>query len=166
MRITKEMLSPSRDDAVRLNRSEKTSMIVLAYVCTVLEDMQKDLADRLSMIENGQARMKELSEKADALLNELRVTIPLNQRMNLQNTAQEYEIRLSPKMTPYRTNVVMQKDEFKELVDHARSKCHDCTDSDEECEKCGLYQLLTVLLPLDDYHDGMLCPYNLGEWAN
>ena len=166
MRITKEMLSPSRDDAVRINRSEKMSMIVLAYACTILEDLKKDLHDRLGMIEDGDERMREVSDRADALLNDLRVTIPLNQRMNLQNTAQDYEIRLSPKATPYRTNVVMQKDEFKELVDYARAKCRDCMDSDEECEKCGLFRLLTVILPLDDYHDGMLCPYNLGEWAN
>lgn len=166
MRITREMLSPSRDDAVRITRSEKMSMIVLAYACTILEDLKTDLADRLKMIDNGADRMNEVSEKADALLNELRVTIPLNQRMNLQNTAQDFEIRLSPKLAPCKTSVVMQKDEFKELVDFARVKCRDCMESDEECEKCGLFQLLTVLVPLNDYHDGMLCPYSLGEWAN
>ena len=166
MRITREMLSPSRADAVRINRSEKMSMIVLAYAATILEDLKADLADRLAMIDDGAERMAEVSEKVDKLLIDLRATIPVNQRMNLQNTANEYEIRLSPKMTPYKTNVVMQKGEFKELVDYARTKCRDCMDNDEECEKCGLFQLLTVLVPLEDYHDGMLCPYNLGEWAN
>lgn len=166
MRITREMLSPSRDDAVRINRAEKMAMIVLAYSCTILEDLKTDLHDRLGMIENGTERLNELSANADALLHDLRVTIPINQRMNLQNTAQDFEIRLSPKAAPCKTNVVMQKTEFKELVDYARSKCVDCMDSDEECGKCGLYQLLTVVLPLDNYHDGMLCPYNMGEWAN
>jgi len=166
MRITREMLSPSRDDAVRITRSEKMAMIVLAYACTILEDLKTDLSDRLGMIDNGADRLNEVSGKADALLNELRVTIPLNQRLNLQNTAQDFEIRLSPKAAPCKTSIVMQKKEFKELVDFARTKCRDCMDSDEECEKCGLFQLLTVLLPLDNYHDGMLCPYNLGEWAN
>ena len=166
MRITREMLSPSRADAVRINRSEKMSMIVLAYAATILEDLKADLADRLTMIDDGAGRMAEVSEKVDSLLIDLRATIPVNQRMNLQNTANEYEIRLSPKMTPFKTNVVMQKEEFKDLVDLARDKCRDCTDSDEECEKCKLFRLLTVLVPLEDYHDGMLCPYNLGEWAN
>ena len=166
MRITREMLSPSRDDAVRITRSEKMSMIVLAYACTILEDLKADIADRLKMVDGGAERLNELSEKADGLLNDLRVTIPLNQRLNLQNTAQDFEIRLSPKAAPCKTSIVMQKKEFKELVDFARTKCRDCMDSDEECEKCGLFQLLTVLLPLDNYHDGMLCPYNLGEWAN
>ena len=166
MRITREMLSPSRDDAVRINRSEKMGMIVLAYACTILEDLKTELKDRLGMIEDGDGRMAEVSEKADAILNDLRVTIPVNQRMHLQNTAQEYEIRLSPKMTPFKTNVVMQKDEFKELVDYARTKCRDCAEDDKACEKCGLYQLLTVVLPLEDYHDTFLCPYNLGEWGS
>ena len=166
MHITKKMISPSRDDAVRITRSEKMSMIVLAYACTILEDLKTDIADRLKMVDGGAERLNELSEKADGLLNDLRVTIPLNQRQNLENTARDFEIRLTPKLTPYKTSVVMQKEEFKELIDFARTKCRDCTESDEECEKCGLYQLLTVLLPLDNYHDGMLCPYNLGEWAN
>ena len=166
MRITKEMLSPSRDDAVRLTRQEKMAMIVLAYVATVFEDVKAELSDRLGMVEHGPSAMEEPSEKTDRLLNELRLTIPVNQRLNLQNTANEYEIRLTPKATPSKTTVIMQKDEFKELVDLARARCVDCMETDTACGKCKLFQLLTVLLPLDDYHDGMLCPYNMGEWKN
>ena len=99
-------------------------------------------------------------------LNELRLTVPVEQRIHLQNTAQEYEVRMTPKATPSRNNVVMQGNEFKELVDLARVKCVDCMESDTECRKCKLFNLLTILLPLDNYHDGMLCPYNMGEWAN
>lgn len=166
MRITKEMLSPSRDDAVRLTRQEKMSMIVLAYVATCLEDLQKELKDRIDMVPAGMPLLLEASQNTDILLDELRKTVPIEQRMNLQNTAQEYEIRLTPKATPSKTNVVMQGSEFKDLVDLARTKCVDCMESDTACEKCKLFKLLTVLLPLDDYHDGMLCPYNMGEWAN
>lgn len=166
MRITKEMLSPSSDDAVRLTRQEKMGMITLAYVATVLEDMQTELKDRLGMVEFGEHTMRKMAQDCDELLNELRLTIPIEQRMNLQNTAQDYEVRLTPKATPSKTSVVMQKDEFKEIVDFARARCVDCMESDESCMKCKLYKLLTVLLPLDDYHNGMLCPYNMGEWAN
>ena len=166
MRITKKLLEPSREDAVRLNRNEKMGMITLAYVATVLEDMQTEMADRLKMIDNGPELMQLLADDADDILNQLRLTIPENQRMNLQNTARDFEIRLTPKATPGKTSVVMQKEEFKQLVDYARTKCVDCMDSDTECEKCGLFQLLTVVLPLNDYHGGMLCPYNMGEWAN
>ena len=164
MRITREMLSPSRDDAVRLKRTEKMAMITLAYVATVLEEIRTELADRLKMIPYGDDQLKTISEHTDDMLDELRMTIPVEQRINLQNTAQEYEVRLTPKATPSKTCVTMQKEEFKQLVDFARAKCVDCMDSDTECEKCGLFRLMTVLLPLDNYHDGMLCPYNMGEW--
>ena len=166
MRITKEMLSPSRDDAVRLTRQEKMGMISLAYVATVLEDMQGEMKDRIDMVPGGMPLLMEASQNANILLDELRKTIPIDQRMNLQNTAQEYEMRLTPKATPSKTSVVMQKEEFKEIVDFARTKCVDCMESDTDCRKCKLFKLLTVLLPLDDYHNGMLCPYNMGEWAN
>ena len=166
MRIEKHMLAPSRDDAVRLNRQEKISMIVLAYAATILDDLQKEISERLKMIPDGAERLADLSRKTDDLLNELRMTIPINQRMTLQNTAQDYEIHLQPKATPSTTSVVMQKEEFKEMVDLARAKCHDCTEDNETCENCRLFQLLTVLLPLDDYEGTFLCPYNLGEWAN
>jgi len=165
MRIVQKM-QPSRDDAVRITRNEKVGMIVLAYAATVLDDLQTEMKDRLRMIENGPERIAELAARTDELLNELRATIPMNQRLNLQNTAKDYDMRLSPKMTPTRTSVVMQKEEFKELVDHARARCRECTDDDEECEKCRLFQLLTVILPLDDYHHQLLCPYNMGEWGN
>ena len=166
MRITKEMLSPSREDAVRLTRTEKMGMITLAYVATVLEDMQTEMKDRFEMVENGNERLKQASDITDELLNEVRMTIPVNQRMNLQNTAHEFEVRLAPKATPSKTSVVMQKEEFKDLIDFARAKCVDCMMSDTECEKCKLFQALTIHVPLQDYHDGMLCPYNMGVWAD
>lgn len=166
MRITKEMLSPSREDAVRLNRQEKMGMIVMAYAATIMDDLQQEIRKRLEMIPDGAERMRKLSEETDALLNDLRMTIPVNQRMNLQNTAQDYEIHLLPKASPCETSVVMQKDEFKELVDLARVTCRECTHDDKSCEQCRLFQLLTVILPLDDYDNGLLCPYNMGEWAN
>lgn len=165
VKIVKEMLEPSRDDAVRITRTEKMSMLVLAYAATILEDLKADIEERLEMVENGTDRLNELSEKTDALLHDLRMTIPINQRLNLQNTASDFEIRLVPKFTPGMVNVIMQKEEFRELVDIAREKCRDCTEDDRACEKCRLFQLLTVILPLNDY-SGMLCPYNMGEWAN
>lgn len=166
MGITQTIADPSRPDATRLNRKEKMAMIVLAYAATILDDLQTDLADRIQMIDGGAEKLHDLSVKTDELLSELRLTVPVNQRMNLQNTATDFEIRLAPKATPSKTSVVLQKEEFKELVDFARAECRDCMDDDKTCEKCKLYQLLTVILPLDEYNGGMLCPYNLGEWAN
>ena len=166
MRIVQKVLQPSRDDAVRLTRIEKMAMLQLAYVATVLEELQNDLGDRLEKIDQGAEKMHVLASGSDEILSDLRLTVPMNQRMSLQNTAMDYEMRLTPKLTPMSTNVIMDKDEFKEIVDIARTKCHDCTEDSNTCIKCRLFKLLTSILPLEDYDGGLLCPYNLGEWAN
>lgn len=166
MHITKQMLEPSRDDAVRLTRNERIAMLWFANADTTMEELQTSLAKRLDMIKAGPERLKVLAEETDKLLNEIRLTIPIEQRLSLQNTGSDYEVRLTPKATPQVTSVVMMKEEFKQLVDIAREKCHDCIENDESCAKCQLYKLLTSILPLDDYHDSLLCPYNLGQWGN
>lgn len=164
MRIVKQQLAPSRADAVRLNRTEKTSMLLLSYAAAIIEDLPDEIGDRIAMVENGPERIRKISAEINDLLQEIRVTIPMNQRQNLVNTVDDYEARFVPKATPYGANVLIQREEFRELVDAARIKCRECTEDDENCEKCKLYQLLTVVLPLDEYHGVMLCPYNLGEW--
>ena len=166
MVIVKKLKEPSNDNAVKLTRSEKMSMILMSYAATVLSDLREELSDRLETVVNGSERMKELADKSDELLNEIRRTVPMNQRKQLQNTAMDFEMRLTPKATPSTTNVVMQKEEFRELVDYARATCKDCTLDDTDCENCGLFQLLTVILPLEDYKGQFLCPYNLGKWGN
>lgn len=166
MIVVKNFARDSRPDAVRLSRTEKMGMILLAHAATSLDDLQTDLSDRLGMVENGTERLRKLSHDVDGLLDDLRVTMPENQRRHLQNTAMDYEMRLSPKAQPSTTNVLMEKEEFRELVECARVKCMDCTLDDSECESCKLFRLLTVVLPMDDYHDGMLCPYNLAGWGN
>lgn len=166
MHISKQVLQPSRADAVRLTRSEKMAMLELAYMATVFDDLRNDLKDRLKMIGVGTERMEDLAAESENILNDLRLTIPMNQRMSLQNTATDYEMRLTPKATPTVTRVVMEKEEFRQLVDIARIKCRECVENDEDCQKCELYKLLTSVLPLDEYNGGMFCPYNLGEWGN
>jgi len=166
MAIVVKELEPSRDDAVRMTRNEKMSMILFAHCASVLEDLRVDFADRLRMIDNGSKRMLELAEGTNKLLHDVRMTIPMEQRRNLQNTCMDYEMRTVPKHTPSETNVVMGKEEFREIVDFAREKCKECTLDDEECAGCGLYKVLTGVLPLDDYHHQYLCPYNLGRWGN
>ena len=166
MRIVKRLLDPSRPDAVRLRRTEKMAMLHLMYSVTILEDLLMDISERLDMVENGKSRMEVVAKQADELLNEIRKTVPENQRIGIQNIADDYEIRLVPKATPGETNVIMAKEEFRKLVDCAKVKCMECTLDDDECEQCGLFQLLTSILPLDDYHSMNLCGYNLGKWKN
>lgn len=163
---TPHLKIPSRSDAMRLRRSEKIAMMWMYQVGTVLEEVPKDLEERLEMIENGKERVKKLQEDSEALIEELRVTIPEAQRVNLHHTAQDYEMRMLPKATPSKNSVVLQKEEYRTLVDFARAKCHDCSEDDIDCEKCPLYQILTVIQPIEDYHLLFLCPYNLGEWKN
>jgi len=166
VQIMKKLLEPSRDDAVRMTRTEKMAMIVLAYVATVFDEMREELGERLTTVEEGTEKIEILAKISDELLHDLRATIPIEQRINLQNTAKDHEMRLVPKMTPTTTNVIMGKEEFRELVDHARAECRECTKDEKECGECSLFKLLTSVLPLDDYENGMLCPYNLGEWGN
>jgi len=166
MHVIRKLLDPSRPDAVRLRRNEKMDMLHLMYAVTILEDLQKEIPERLAMVEDGAERMKLVAAEADALLNEIRVTIPENQRKGIQNTADDYVMRLTPKSSPSESSVIMSKEEFKELVDASRAKCTECMYDDEECEQCGLYQLLTSILPMDDYHILHLCPYNLGRWKS
>lgn len=164
--IIRRLMDPSREDAVRLRRNEKMAMLHFMYAVTTLDDLQKDICDRLEMTGDGKSRLRTLAEEADKLLNEVRLTIPENQRMGIQNIADDCEMRVIPKATPGSASIIMSYDEFKELVDAARAKCKECILDDEECEKCELFQLLTSVLPMDDYHSMNLCPYNLGEWKN
>lgn len=166
MAILMKELEPSRPDAVRLTRNEKMSMLLLAHSASVLEDLSTDFADRLDMVPDGHERMKKIADETDAILHDIRLTIPMEQRKNLQNTCMDYEMRTVPKHTPSTTNVLMGKDEFKELVDYARATCRDCTVDNDECEECGLFRILSGVLPLDDYHHQFLCPYNLGKWGS
>lgn len=141
-------------------------MIMLANSATVLDDLQKEIADRLKMIPDGMERMHRLAEESEKILHEVRLTIPMEQRRSLENTCMDYEMRITPKHTPWSTNVIMEKEEFRSLVDYARTKCVDCTEDDESCNGCGLFRTLTSVLPLDDYHHQFLCPYNMGQWGN
>lgn len=166
MNIIRKELEPSRPDAVRMTRDEKMAMILLAHSASVLEDLENDIADRLGMIEDGKERMHSVAVATDRLLHDVRLTIPIEQRRNLQNTCMDYEMRTVPKSTPSETNVLMHKEEFKTLVDYARATCHDCTMDDEECQECGLFKVLCAALPLNSYHHQYLCPYNMGKWGN
>ena len=168
MQMKQQLINPSRDDAIRLTRTEKIAMMWLYQAATVLCELQNGLSDeRIDMVENGRERLEKLSKEVEQLVDDLRVTIPENQRMNIHNTSLDCEMRLTPKATPSAVSVVIQKEEFRSLVDFARIQCLTCTESDTECEKkCDLYKLLTVILPLDNYHSTYLCPYNLGEWKN
>lgn len=157
---------PSRADAWDMTRREKMTLTFLANTTSALLDAKSDLKERLSRIENGQERMDRLADECMDLLTEVRMTVPEKQRMSMVNTYKDYEMRLVPKMTPTKTNVVLQKEDMRTLVDAAQTKCADCTETFEESSKCKLCQLLKVILPMDSYEGTFLCPYNGREWEN
>lgn len=155
---------PSRDDAVRLRRSEKRSMMFLIGMCNTMDEFLRDLHDRLGMIENGEERMRKLLDDCCTLMEEVRMTIPLEQRLGIENTANDYKMALCPKVQSFSDNNIVSEDELKALVDASRTLCRECVNDDKECEKCDLFRLLSCVLPMENYHYSELCPYNLAEW--
>ena len=155
---------PSRDDAWAVNRREKLSILFLMNTVSAMIDAKEDLKDRVSRIDGGPEMMETMASTAEKLLSEIRRTIPTEQRHNINNISKDMEMRMVPKATPTKTTVIMGKEEFRSLVDAAQAKCHDCVDDNEESRKCELFKLLTVVLPMDSYSIGNLCPYNAAGW--
>ena len=166
MMIVRKLLDPSRPDAVRMKRSEKAAMLSLMNAVETLETLSSDLGERLGMVENGSGRLQTLVEESNKLLTDLRVTVPENQRNSMENIGKDFEMRLVPKAAPSQTSMLVSRDDYQMLVDSARIKCRECAEDDVSCQKCELYELLTSMLPVDNYHSTFLCPYNLGKWKN
>ena len=165
--IIRRQLDPSNEDAERLTRSERNALLFFMNAVSVLEDMEKDLRNRLESIDNGQERMHNCSEMAAQILHELKLTVPMDQRKNLGNVATDYHMRLVPNSTPISNrNLVVDKENFRELVDSAQEKCRICVETDESCQRCKLFRILSTLLPMEEYHSNNLCPYNMAEWEN
>lgn len=157
---------PSREDAWLVTRGEKLSILFLMNTVSAMMDSREELKDRISRIDGGQEMMNAMCDTSERLLTEIRRTIPTDQRHNINNVSKDMEMRMVPKATPSKTTVLIQKEEFRTLVDAAQVKCSDCTDDNVECRKCKLFRLLTVILPMDRYDDSFLCPYNARDWEN
>ena len=157
---------PSRDDAWSLKRKEKESIQFLMNAVSCLQDAKEELAERISRIENGPEIMDRVASESLRLLEEICRTIPEDERAKLQRTASDYEMRLTPRFMPLKYSVVVEKEDFRTLVDAAQVKCTECADTAEECRKCRLYQWLVRNIPLDSYDGTFLCPYNNREWEN
>jgi hypothetical protein len=157
---------PSRDDAWDVTRPEKLSVLFLMNTVSSMMDSRDELKDRVSRIDGGPEMMDTMVTTSERLLNEIRRTIPERQRHSINNISKDMEMRMVPKATPSKTMVLMQKEEFRALVDAAQIKCRECTDDNEECKNCSLYLLLLVILPMDRYDGTFLCPYNARDWEN
>lgn len=157
---------PSRKDAWDVTRQEKMSILFLMNTVSAMIDSRDELNDRVSRIDGGAELMDTMVDSADKLLTEIRRTIPEDQRVSINNVSKDMEMRMVPKMTPSKTTVLIQKEDFRQLVDAAQVKCRDCTDDSEQCRECGLFKLLKIVVPLERYDGTFLCPYNLAGWEN
>ena len=157
---------PSRDDAWPVTRTEKMSVLFLMNTVSAMMDSRDELKDRVSKIDGGPEMMDTMVTVSEKLLTEIRQTIPTDQRHNINNVSKDMEMRMVPKATPSKTTVLVQKEEFRTLVDAAQEKCRECTETNEDSRKCKLCQLLMVILPMDSYDIGFLCPYNARDWEN
>lgn len=136
------------------------------FVVHTLIEIQEALQERLGMVEDGNGRFQTIMNWTEQLLQEIRMTIPENQRDSMQRAAEDCDVKLVPKAIPDSGATIITKEDFRVLVNSARVKCADCFMDDNECDRCELFQLLSVILPMDDYHQMNLCCYNLGEWKN
>ncbi len=157
---------PSRDDAWDVTRQEKMSILFLMNTVSAMMDSRDELKDRVSRIDGGAELMDTMVDSSEKLLTEIRRTIPEDQRVSINNISKDMEMRMVPKMTPTKTTVMVQKEEFRQLVDAAQVKCRDCAEDNVQCRECGLFRLLKVVLPLDSYDGTFLCPYNMAGWEN
>ena len=152
------------EDCERLNRIEMQAVRMLLAGLSVAAYAEKDLADRLGCVPYGNQRMKMSVGGLRSVVNDLIGTISRSQCRQIYGTMRDFEMRLLPKLTPGSTCIIMTKDEGKELLDCARWQCHSCVKDGEEARKCRLYKLLEATTPMDDYGDGLVCPYALAEW--
>lgn len=156
---------PERE-CIRVTRQEMNACKLLTSLVSVTAYAVDDLRERLKVVPDGQDRMESALAAIDSLLRDICGTINIRQARQLLNAATEMEIRLVPKMTPDNTRMQMDKDEYKDLIDCAREKCKFCTEDGESCKGCRLYGILLEKIPLDDYGDGISCPYAYKEWED
>lgn len=150
----------------RLNRGEYEAVRCLLGAVNYMAHARDGLKGRVDSVTYGKARIAFLVDGLRSFTDELLDTVPTGQCKQLRNTMMDMEIRMVPKRMPMSQNVVLEKDHAKALVDVAMEKCHGCVEDEKSCRECALYKVLVSFLPLENYENGMLCPYSLSEWKD
>lgn len=148
----------------RVTRQEMNACKMLTTLVSVTTYAKDDLKKRLETIPDGHQRMDEALENIDSILRDICGTINIRQAKQLLNAAKELEVRLVPRYSPDHTAVQLNKEEYKQLIDCAREKCKFCTEDGDSCRNCQLYGILIERIPLENYDDGITCPYAYTEW--
>ena len=164
-------LAPERvwledEECERLNRGEFEAVRCLLGAVNYAAHAQDDLKKRLALVPGGQQRMTDAVQDLKDLADDVIGTVPSGQCKQIRNTMSDMEIRMTPKLAPLSRNVILEKDVAKALIDIAMEKCRGCVEDEVNCRKCALYRVLESFLPLDDYSNGMLCPYSRSEWKD
>ena len=154
------------DESIRLNRGEYEAVRCLLGAVNYAAHANDDLQKRLMIIPGGQQRMTDALQELRNITDDVIGTVPSGQCRQLKNTMTDMDIRMVPKLAPMSRNVILDKDTAKELIDIAMERCHGCVEGHEDGRKCALYKVLEGFLPLDNYDNGMLCPYSMSEWKD
>ena len=153
-------------DCERLMRPEMTAVRMLLAALSTAAYAQTDLRARLECVPDGNRRLRMAVGQLRAVCDDVIGTITRQQAKQIYGTMKDFEMRLVPKLTPGSTNIIMTKEEGKDLLDCARWRCQACTEDGESCRSCRLYKILEATTPLDDYGATLICPYSLAEWED
>lgn len=153
-------------DCERMTRHEFQAVQSLLGAVSYIADASEDLQKRLECIPAGKKRMAMAKGAVTAIANDIIGTMTVSQCRQMQNVMKDMDMRIVPKMTPKITNVIMSKENAMVLIDSAKARCALCTAGGDEIRRCPLYQVLEAIVPLEDYGDGLICPYVLAEWED
>lgn len=155
------------EDCERLNSTEMRAVRWSLAAENSVSYAQRDLEKRLECIPEGKRRWRLMLGQLRALCNDLIGTIPVKQCKTIRNVMNDMELRMVPKGTKHDTRVVLDAKDLGYLVTLAKKEmCTSCILTDDECRRCELYKILEIAVPLDDYGDGTICPYNMLNWIN
>lgn len=149
----------------RLTRYERTALVMLICAETIVKDAVKDLHRRMEAKDGWDENAETACGCLKSMVNSVLGTLNEDQMMHLKKTAYDYEIRLKPKLSPMDTNMVLDKETLKTLIDAAQEQCTACVMDAEECRECKLQRILSMLCPMPHW-DTVSCPYALAEWEN
>lgn len=152
------------EDCERLNRSEFEAVRYMLGAISWAAHAKDSLQGRLECIPYGRQRMGLALGAMKALVDDIIGTVTVGQCKQLRNTMSDMDIRMVPKRTPMTQNVIIEASAAKSLIDIAMEKCHGCVEDGRTCRSCELYKIMEQITPLEDYDNGMLCPYSLAKW--
>lgn len=150
----------------RMTRSEMSVVRALLPLLSYCAHGKRDLEKRLKngQIPHGWPRYCAALGAINAIITDIMGTTTKAQARQIWNTTVDMDVQIVPKSIPVGRNVIMDLQTAKDLTDCAREKCKLRTEDGESCRQCKLYQVMETTTPMDDYGNGLMCPYSLAKW--